>query len=368
VSFFDDEPEEPTRPTRRERPRRSAGASRTAPSDPEIARRRLVAAAILAVLAILLILGVRACFNTRHQNALRDYNRAVTSIVESSDGQVSRQLFDVLSSGGEPNEVQVAVNQVRQIADDDVRRARNLDVPDDMKAAHRNLELVLNLRAEGVRQIADNLPRALTSGPQAVAALQRVVGQMQAFLASDVVYSQRVAPLIRDALNDADIHGARIAASKFLPSIGWLDYEQAAERINPDAGGAGSTATGEPKPGTHGHGLVSVSAGGVTLQPGDTPTRVPVSGGLAFDVTFQNQGENDESNVKVTVRIAGQSRTITQSKTIRQTKAGQNAEVTIQIADTPPRGSAARVTVTVEKVPGERTTENNTQTYSVLFT
>jgi hypothetical protein len=368
VSFFDDEPDEPTRVTRPTRPRRTSGAGRTPPSDPDIARRRLIAAGILAILAIIIIFAVRSCASTRHQNALKDYNRDVTTIVESSDGQVSRQLFDVLSNGGNPNDVQVAVNQVRQQADENARRAKQLDAPGDMDAAQRNLELVMNLRDEGVRGIADNLPKALTSGRAAVSAMQKVVGQMQAFLASDVVYSQRVAPLIRNALDDADIHGTRVAASTFLPSLGWLDYTKAAERINADAGGAGSTATGEPKPGTHGHGLVSVSAGGVTLQPGDTPNRVPVSAGLAFDVTFQNQGENDESNVKVTVKIAGQSKTIDQSKTIRETKAGQTASVTVQVADTPPKGSVAKVTVTVGKVPGEQTLDNNTQTYSVLFT
>lgn len=368
MSFFDDEPDEPTRVTRPSRPRRPSGAARTAGGDPDVARRRLIAAGILAVLAITLIFGVRSCFNTRHQNALKDYNRDVASIVESSDGQVSKQLFDVLSNGGNPNDVQVAVNQVRQQADEDARRAKGLDAPGDMDAAQRNLELVMNLRDEGVRAIADNLPKALTSGPAAVGAMQKVVGQMQAFLASDVVYSQRVAPLIRNALDDADIHGTRVAASKFLPSLGWLEYEQAAEKINPDAGGAGSTSSGEPKPGTHGHGLVSVSAGGVTLQPGEVTNRVPVSAGLAFDVTFQNQGENDESNVKVTVKIAGQSKTIDQSKTIRETKAGQTSNVTVQVSETPAKGSVAKVTVTVGKVPGEKTVDNNTQTYSVLFT
>lgn len=368
MSFFDDEPDEPTRATRPSRPRRSSGAARTAPSDPDIARRRLIAAGILAILAIIIIFGVTSCFSTRHKNALKDYNRDVAAIIESSDGQVSRHLFDALSSGGAANDVQVAVNQVRQQADDDARRARSLDPPGDMKAAQRNLELVLNLRDEGVRDIADNLPKALSSGPAAVSALQRVIGQMQAFLASDVVYSQRVAPLIRNALDDAGIHGTRIPGSKFLPSLGWLDYTKAADRINPDAGGAGSTSSGQPKPGTHGHGLVSVSAGGVTLQPGGATNRVPVSAGLAFAVTFQNQGENDESNVKVTVKIAGQSKTITQSKTIRQTKAGQTANVTVQIPDTPAKDSAATVTVTIGKVPGEQTLTNNTQTYSVLFT
>ena len=39
---------------------------------------------------------------------------------------------------------------------------------------------------------------------------------MQAFLASDVVYSQRVAPLIKDALDKNDVKGQQIAGSRFM--------------------------------------------------------------------------------------------------------------------------------------------------------
>jgi hypothetical protein len=367
VSFFDDEPDEPTRVTRPTRPRRTSGAARTAPGDPEIARRRLIAAGLLAFIAIVLILVVRSCASTQHKNSLKDYNRSVTSIVQDSDGTVSKQLFDVLTGGGDPNDVQAAVNQVRQLADGDASRAKGLDVPGDMRSAQQNVELALNLRATGVRNIADALPKALTSGPAAVAAMQRVVGQMQLFLTSDVIWAQRVKPLITQELDDADLGGTPVAGSKFLPSTGWIDYAQASGKINPDVGGS-QTATGQVKPGTHGHGLTSVSAGGVTLQPGDTPNRVPVGAGLSFDVAFQNQGENDESNVKVTIKIQGQTKTITQSKTVSQTKAGQTASVTVQVANTPAKGSAAKVTVTIGKVPGEKTLDNNTQTYSVLFT
>jgi hypothetical protein len=311
----------------------------------------------------------RSCSSNRHKNALKDYNRDVASIVQSSDDQVSKQLFDVLSGGGQPQDVQVAVQQVRIVADEDAKRAKALSPPsdDETQAAQRNLELALDLRAAGVRKIADQLPKAMSNQSGNIDAINKIAGQMQAFLASDVVYSQRVAPLIQQALDANDIHGQTIATSKFLPSRGWLDPGQVGDELNPDAGVSQGAKAGQPKPGTHGHGLVSVSAGGTTLQPTGV-NRVAATAPLPIDVTFANQGENDESNVKVTARVTGGPKTITASRTLNQTKAGQNATVTLQLTQVPPRGTSTTLQVTVEKVPGEKTLDNNTQKYTVLFT
>jgi hypothetical protein len=369
VSFFDDEPDEPTRVTRPARPRRAATAGGGPhPPDPQaVQRRRLVLFAGLAIIAFLLILFVRSCSSTRHKNALKDYNREVTSIVQSSDRQVSRQLFDVLSSGGQPQDVQVAVSQVRIVAEEDVKRARSLSVPGDMAAAQRYLELVLDLREAGVRKVGDLLPKATSSGAAAQQAVLKVAGQMQAFLTSDVVYSQRVAPLIQQALDSNGIQGQTIAQSQFLPTIAWLDPTVVAQRINPGAAVGNGAKAGQPKPGTHGHGLTSVKAAGVVLQPGAV-NRVPATAPLPVDVTFANQGQNDETNVTVTVNVTGGPKPITVRKRLNQTKAGSTAVVTLQLTTVPPKGTSTKMTVTVQPVPGEKKTDNNTQTYTVLFT
>jgi hypothetical protein len=372
VSFFDDEPDEPTRVSRPARPRRAASASRaTQPPDPEIARRRqLVLFAGLAVAALLIILLFKSCSDNRHKTALKDYNRDVASVIQTSDGQVSKQLFDVLGGGGQVQDVQVAVNQVRLDAEANAKRARALDPPsdDETEAAQHDLELVLNLRSTGVRKIADLLPKALSNQGSAVEAIDKIAGQMQSFLASDVVYSQRVAPLIQQALNDNDIHGQTIATSKFLPALGWLDPGQVGDRLNRDAGVSRGAKAGQPKPGTHGHGLISVKAGETALQPGGGVNRVAATPPVPIDVTYANQGENDETNVTITVKITGGPKPITQRKRLNLTKAKSQGTVTIQLTQVPPRGTSTMMTVTIEKVPGEQTVENNTQKYTVLFT
>jgi hypothetical protein len=368
VSFFDDEPDEPTRVTRPARPRRAATGGRAAATPPaDVARRRqFVLFGVLAVFAILLLLFARSCSNTRHKNALKDYNRDVASIVESSDRSVSKQLFDVLSKGGASQDVTVAVNQVRLVAEEDAKRARDLNAPDDVAAAQHDFELVMNLRAEGVKNIGDLLSRALSNQPTAIAAIRGVAGQMQAFLASDVVYSQRVAPLIIDALNAKGITEQDVAASKFLPNIGWLDAAKVGKKINPDAGADSSSATGEIKPGTHGHGIISVTAGGAALTPAGV-NHVAAKAPLTVSVTYANQGQNDESNVSISVKVTGGPKTITATKRLNQTKAGTQAAVPIQVTSVPPKGTPAKMTVTIKPVPGEQKTDNNTSTYTILF-
>jgi len=56
------------------------------------------------------------------------------------------------------------------------------------------------------------------------------------------------------------------------------------------------------------------------------------------------------------------------NKTVPQTTAKQSSRVSIPLGQTPPVGQAATVEVVVARVPGEETTDNNRQQYTVLFT
>ena len=69
---------------------------------------------------------------------------------------------------------------------------------------------------------------------------------------------------------------------------------------------AAAAANEQVAPGRHGHGLVSVSVGDTTLQPPPTTNRIPASSGLAFTVRFTNQGDNEETDVRVRVRVRPQ--------------------------------------------------------------
>jgi hypothetical protein len=363
LSFFD-EGDEPR--TRVATPRRPA----TAPTGPAVDQqtllvRRGVALGLGVLLVILLALGVKGCLNSRKERSLKDYNREVYALVQDSKTKVSEPFFGLIAGarGKSPLDVETQVNQFRVVAEEQVRNARNLDTPGDMKPVQRNLLLLMDMRAEALAKIADKVRTAL--GDQgADVAVNEIAGQMQSFLASDVLYSQRVSPLLVQILSDNDIHGQPIAThANFLPSLDWLDPGTVGARLR-----RGGTARTTIAPGTHGHALVSVSAGGVTLVPGDAANRIPASSNIAFDVKFQNQGTNDEVDVVVRIRITGSGAPITASKRIDQTKAGQQGTATIALTKTPPIGTPVTLSVEIAGVPGEKTKDNNKQSYTAFFT
>lgn len=374
MSFFD-EGDEPTRVTRPARPRRPSAGARAAGGgggghapDQHTARiRQAVAAGVALILIVLIVLGVNSCRANQQENARKDYNRDVTAVVTQSDREVAAPYFELLSNGArEGQDLQVQVNQLRQAADDNVEQAEGFDVPDDMAEAQDNLLLTLNLRAGAIRRVAEKIPAAQGRGQPAQAAVRSIAGEHQAFLASDVVYSQRVAPLIKEALDDAGISGQTIASSRSLRDLAWLSEDVVAERLG-SSGGSGSGRDGAVAPGLHGHGLESVSVGETTLQPEGT-NRIPAAGGVTFRIAVANQGDNNEKNVRVTVTVRGPGRPITVNRTVPSTEAKQTAEVSIPLGQTPPIGQAATVEVAIARVPGEEKIDNNRQRYTVLFT
>jgi hypothetical protein len=180
-----------------------------------------------------------------------------------------------------------------------------------------------------------------------------------------------VAPLVRDALDKNNVKGQQIAGSRFMTDVSWLAPATVAARLGRSAGGGAGTGTsGTAAPGLHGHGLVSTGVGAVALNP-EAPgvvNRVPSSANPTITVKFANQGDNDESNVKVSVSVkATGAKAITATKTIGQTKARTESTVNIPLGQAPPAGAPTTLTVSIAKVLGEKTTTNNRSTYTVIF-
>jgi hypothetical protein len=370
VSFFDegDEPRTTRQPRQRPPARGRQRGSAAAPDQQTLRIRQGIAALVFLLLVVLLVLGSNSCRGSARDNALRDYNRNVGTIASDSD-ELGQQLFGTLTQQSlQPVDQQTQVNQLRVRAQQQAERARNLDVPGDMSSAQENLLLTLDLRSDAVAKIASRIVAA--RGDQEGAAAQatdQITGEMQAFLASDVVYLQRVVPFINETLADADIGGQRIVAARFMDDLTWLDPDTVAGRLGATAGGNGQSNQ-TVAPGRHGHGLTSVSVGTTTLQPQPATNRVPASAGLAFTVKFSNQGDNEETDVRVRVRVRPQTgKTIAVTKTVDQTNPGAEAQVNIPLGQTPPAGSST-VTVDVLKVPGEENVDNNSQQYTVIFT
>jgi hypothetical protein len=239
-----------------------------------LVRRAIAAGAGLLVL-ILLVLGVRGCLNARKEQAIKDYVSDVGSLLQESDQQ-SRLFFELMSgsTGGREQAVDVEnqLNTVRVNSTQLVDRARDTDHPGEVDKAHRYLIETLEFRRDGLAAIADALPQAL-GDQERRQGTREVAANMQDFLTSDVIYSQRFVPNLQDVLKDEDLAGElRVPRSQFLPDIQWLDptyVSQRVSRIRTGRGGADEPAA----PGLHGNGLGSVTLGGQTL----TPARPPAS-------------------------------------------------------------------------------------------
>jgi hypothetical protein len=329
--------------------------------------RRLAAATIALLVIVLLVVGINGCLNSRHEQALKDYNREVAGIVRDADANADA-FFDTLSGGGPSLDAQSEINQLRFRGQALTRRAEALDVPGEMRPAHRNVVLSLSLLQEAIGKVAVKLPAALsTDSATAVPAVRAVAGEMQAFVAANVVYNRRGAALIKQVLDDDEIGGQTIQEASFVQNYGWLQPSTVARRINSQAGrGAGDAGTTEPAPGLHGHGLVGVSVGDQTLQPGQ-PNQLQAASNVTFNVKVANQGENPEADVRVRVQIRGSGEPITAQKVIDQTTPGSEATVAVPLGRPAPVSTPVSITVEVAPVPGEEKKENNSATYPAIF-
>jgi hypothetical protein len=378
LSFFDDEDEEPpttVRPARtqqqqRPQPRRPqsggappGGVGGHSPTDHHAMMvRRRIAAAVGVVLLIVIVLLVNGCLKRGKQQALENYNRDVNQIGQASESQVAKPLFTTLSGASSKSalDVEVQVDQLRRLAQEQAEHAKGLSLPSQMTAAQRDLLLALNLREEGVAKVASLVRQAL--GGQAQQASTKIAGAMEIFLASDVLYSQRVVPLIQQTLTAGGVNGQATSSSRFLPNLGWLTPATVQAKIT----GSSAPGNGAVAPGTHGHSLKGVSVGTNTLAP--SPTLNHVSGGSnpTFTVMVENAGSNPETNVKVDVAVTTEGKTLSASHLINKTEPGSTSNVDIPVNGVT-LGAASRVTVNIEPVPGETATENNKGTYLVIF-
>jgi hypothetical protein len=324
-------------------------------------RRGIAAGAGLLVL-ILLIFGIRGCLDARKDRAFRDYAADENAIVEESNN-LANNLFEALSRPrtAEALDVQNEINALSTDSEQLVARAKDTDHPDELNAAHGWIVAALEFRRDALAKIAQQIPAALGERGRKPA-IESIAAQMQAFLASDVIYSQRAIPQLTREFDERNID-ERFRSSRSLPDLGWLEPETVDTRLSR----IGSTERGAT-PGIHGTGLqgVTVEPAGVALTEGGV-NRIAATDDLTFEVQVQNQGESEETDVNVRVTIRN-GRQINLEQSIGRVEAGATQTVSIPISPTPTTGAVSEVTVEVQPVPGEKVRDNNRASYQVVFT
>jgi hypothetical protein len=309
------------------------------------------------VVLILVVLGVKGCLDARKDRALSDYARNVSQIVEET-GQTSKAFFAKLS---EPGSLSVTefVNQVsadRSAMDGYAARVDGLSAPGDMSHAQNALELVYELRASAMDEIAEKMSTALGDVGSEKAALS-ISKQMQKLLSADVLYESVVRPEINGVLASNGISGDDVPKSAFLPEgTTWLE-EGAISTALESVSGSSTATTG----GLHGLGLIGTSINGTELTAEST-TSVASEGTPEVEVQVQNQGESTENGISVSVTVSGGS---TLSGTISSIAVGETETALIPL--TPAPEGEVTLEVDVATVPGEKVSDNNKASYTVAF-
>jgi hypothetical protein len=319
-------------------------------------RRGAALAGGLLVL-ILLVLGVKGCLNARKERALQNYARNVTQIVDETN-QTSKAFFERLSDpeGLSVKEFTTEVSADRSAMDTYATRIDGLDTPGDMSHAQQSLELVYELRAAAMGEIADNMSTALgdIGSEHAIAVITK---QMQVLMASDVVYASVARPEINGVLGDNGIEGDDVPKSAVVPAgTQWLEESSISSALGQVSGASASETEG-----VHGLGLISTGINGTELVA-DSTTAVAGEETPEVEVSVQNQGESTENGVTVTVTVNGGS---TLQQDISSIEPGETQSVSIPL--TPAPSGQATLEVDVQTVPGEQVADNNKASYTVEF-
>ncbi len=327
--------------------------------------RRLVLAAVVVVAIILIAVLVNSCESNARNNALKDYNNSVASL-NAQSVNTGHSFFSALSGPtGDPTSLQTSLNQSWNDATGQLNKAKGLSVPDEVKGAQQNFVSALQMRADGIHNIAAEVQPALQS-QTAQQAVNSIASDMARFYASDVLYKDYTVPEIIGALRAAGITvgglgGQQINSGQFLPSIEWLDPQTIAGQLNVSLP---STQNNKPlAPGSHGHQLNTVSVGGTQLQTGST-NAIPASPAPTFTLNFDNTGQNTETNVVCKVTVGG-SKDSGQT-TVPQTTAGESTSCQVTLNQIPAKGSY-QLTATIVPVRGEKNKANNSLTFPVDF-
>ena len=248
------------------------------------------------------------------------------------------------------------VNADRSAMDNYASRVDGLDTPGDMGSAQSSLELVYELRASAMDEIAEQVSTALgdVGAEKATAAIAK---QMRTLTASDVVYAEVTRPEIDGVLADNGIEGDDVPKNAFVPEgTRWLEESEVGAALGSVSGASGTTTSG-----IHGLGLVGTNVNGSPLTA-ESVTSVVSEGTPEVEVEVQNQGESTENGIKVSVTVSGGN---TIEGEISTLAAGETSTASIPL--TPAPKGEATLEVKVDTVPGEQVSENNEASYTVAF-
>jgi hypothetical protein len=321
----------------------------------------LIAFAIVAV--VVLVFVVKGCRDENKEGEYERYLGDVTNVARESSS-IGRDLNGVLTQPGiRQDELEQRLNGLAQRQEQLVATADDLDPPGRLVPEQQALVAALDLRVGGLRGLEDTFRRT-TNSTDATAAGAALSAHAQRFVASDVIWDDLFRGPSLQELRRAGVTGVRVPNSDFLsnPDLATSTAMKAIwQRVH------GAKTDGAPT-GLHGSALVSTEAlpSGQELSQ-DTETTIEATTDLAFAVTVENSGDNQEVGVEVTLTIQKSPRPLVKTQQIDVINPGEDKTLTFSDLGQPPFGTPTSVKVDVKPVPGETRTGNNTAEYPVFF-
>jgi hypothetical protein len=359
--FFDESPTAETgsrqgAPPRRRR--RLPTRPPTPPGGPQLYRLGVLIAGLI-ILAVILILAVNSCRSNQKKSAYEDYVGNVSDVAAES-AALGKQLNTRLTTPGiKLEELRGDVDGLRQQQEQILRKTEDLTPPGPLVEQQESLVEAMQFRVNGLAGLSQALARvAQTSNTEEAGSF--LAQQASRLLAADVVYDDLFKEGTQAVLRQQGVSDVPVPDSNFLQNEDLASpetWELIVRRLTqgPAAGGV------------HGNGIVEVRVqpGGQVLAQG-TDNTVKASEKLAFQVRVLNSGENQETQVQVTL-------TIQQDPVIRKRKVidviDPNETKTVTFTDISNiQFTASVLKVIVEPVAGEQNTSNNTAQYTVVFT
>ena len=322
----------------------------------------LVALAILVV--VLLTVWVQGCAGASEQTTYGDYLAQVDEVGKDS-AKIGADLATLLTTPGlAQTELETKLGGFVQRQQLDVDRARDLDPPGPLTPAHAHAVEALELRVSGLQGLLDTF-KATKDTKDQTAAGRQLSAQGDRLEAGDVVWKDLFQGTATTAMAQEGVEGLTAPASVFVenPDLYTASSMSAVwQRVH-------GASTGGTASGLHGSSLAytEVKPAGVQLST-STETKITISTDLSFEVGVTNSGENQEVGVKVKLTIPAQPTAIAKTGTIDVIDPGETKTVTFSDFPDFPFGENTTVQVSIEPVPGETNTGNNTAEYPVVFT
>jgi hypothetical protein len=280
--------------------------------------------------------------------------------------QLGRQLNSTLAAAGiKETELESRIKAFASTQQQQADTASSIHPPGPLHSVHDHAIEILQLRASGLRFLADAFAQTATSKNASTSGRQ-LAAQMRLLVASDVNWNFYFTDAAKQILQQQGVTNVNVPGSTMIANPD-LASSQAMESVWRRIHG---TVSGSSPTGDHGSALVSVTALPDSKQLStSTESTVTSTTDLAFRVAVQDSGSFQEFDVKVTLTIArtqGQ-KPITKTKTIDIINAGETKTVVFSDFSAVPFGVPTTVKVDVQPVPGEKTTTNNSAEYRVIF-